>query len=475
VTKQYASLLEQVSDRLDSVQSQADADQAAADIQALLKKSDAIAQAARNVDAKGKVSESTQEAAKASSARVAASVRRVNEAGLMTQSLRSAVEQIGLSFEAVASGIGTGRMPPAESALDEAWIDYIETFDKQAELLTTITSAAAAERAIDEIVAIERKRHAALTRIAELGGNEPPTGVPQKYRRHWQAAKDRLDQQDGAVTAALGTEVGRLHELLQQAKAAEPDLEADPFRLSAEVRTAPTMATVTLINNKSVGERHQQMIAHLKQLAGAQHAEAVIEADGTYKTVFAPVPDFDRFVTSINFGDISNRDDASKTFTLTVDPVRFEAIAASLPVPNEPLPGFGRPGQPGYGGPGFRQPGVGPAGGPRPGGAQAYGGIEQQRQAFYGRNGGFEKCVTLILENAPRPGSEEGKALVEQARRVSGAKATADLKIGQHFLLLAPVDDVEALAAKIDFGTVTAIDTANREITIDVAASQVGL
>lgn len=472
VTKRYADLLTQVADRLDRVQSREQADQAAADIQNLLKKSDAIAASARNVDASQKASESTQKVAKDASARLASSIERLRSSNLLTPALSDAVGQIGLSFESVASAMAVGKLSAGDSPLEQAWAEVIATYDEQADLLAKIATPADAEPAIDRIVAVEKKRLAALKEVAEHGGEAPPHGVPDKYRKHFQAAEARMFEMDGAATSRIGAEAAkRLNQQLQQARAAHLSLETDPFRLPAAIRTASTKATVTLVNNKSLGENHRPMIDRLKELAGASEAESVIENDGTYKLVLAPVPDFQRFVQSIDFGDISNRDDSNMSFTLTIDPQRFEAVAGSgSTAPSGPPFGFGPPGRPGVGAPGDPRR---PPGGPGPRGGSPAQMMEQRKADFISKMGGPEKCATLALEGAPKSGTPEYFEFLAAVKRATGATSTMGHSMnGQRELLIGPVGDMDTLAASIDFGTVTAKDPANRQLTVTVDASK---
>jgi hypothetical protein len=198
------------------------------------------------------------------------------------------------------------------------------------------------------------------------------------------------------------------------------------------------------------------MISRLQQLAGASKAEPQIESDGTYKVVFSPVADFGSFIRGIDFGDVSNRSDAFRTFTLTIDPQRFQGNVNA----DGGAPAAGVPGAP----PGFRTGGV-----PIPIPTTA----DEHKSDFFARNGGPDKCVILVFTDAPRPGTPEGMALVAAAKQVAGAQKAADLRIsGQRLILLAPVEDVAALAGKINFGTVTGHDAAKREIYVKIVSRQ---
>ena len=94
---------------------------------------------------------------------------------------------------------------------------------------------------------------------------------------------------------------------------------------------------------------------------------------------------------------------------------------------------------------------------------------DQHKEAFFARNGGQEKCAILVLTDAPRPGTPEGMALLNTVKQVAGTQRAADLRVsGQRLILLAPVEDVAALAAKINFGSVTGHDAVKREIYVTI-------
>ncbi|HEX5105522.1 MAG TPA: hypothetical protein VFV87_17005, partial [Pirellulaceae bacterium] len=267
---------------------------------------------------------------------------------------------------------GNLNLPAPATPLESAWVELIEVQEAQFQKLASIHNESQAEAAISGAIEYQKKRHAALKKIAELGGQKPPTGVPEKYREEYKAVEDRVYARDEVVSQMISPEKReQLNQQLRQALQSDPELAQDPFALSAEIRAAGAgnRATVTLVNNQSLqGSAHQQMIARLQQLAGASNAESVIENDGTYNLVLAPVTDFGGFVAKIDFGDISNRDDSAKTFTLTIEPQRFQAVAGNPADPADPRtagpPGFGRPGgaAPASGGPG-RPPFGAPAAG----------------------------------------------------------------------------------------------------------------
>jgi hypothetical protein len=101
--------------------------------------------------------------------------------------------------------------------------------------------------------------------------------------------------------------------------------------------------------------------------------------------------------------------------------------------------------------------------------------MEQEKTQFMNRVGGKHKCITVTLINAPQPDTPQYEALLAALRRVSGASSTASFAINrERQVLIGPVDDVEALAAKIDFGAVTAKDRGSRRITLAVDITKFG-
>jgi hypothetical protein len=149
----------------------------------------------------------------------------------------------------------------------------------------------------------------------------------------------------------------------------------------------------------------------------------------------------------------------------------IESLAPGLDVPERLGPPSGRgpgmegmpdmPGRPpGMPGPRSRRPS-----GPR-GGLGDRGGFESQRQRLIKRFGP-DKVVTVTVHNVPADSLLQVSRSVrtaadvrEQTAKSSGSVAT---------VVVAPVDDVEALASKLDIGNVTEVDPAGRTITIDAS------
>jgi hypothetical protein len=367
---------------------------------------------------------------------------------------------------------GQPSVPPApaasqdSAALEQAWLELIAVYEKQFQKLASVHNESQAEKAAESALQYHRDKHAALTKIAKLGGEKPPIGVPSKLAAQYRDAENRLYARDEVVSQMISPERReQLNEDIRKQLSADPTLAVDPFRLPAAIRTSPDQVTVILVNNKSLqGEMHQQMIARLRELSGAGNAEILIENDGTYKLVLAPVPDFNRFATSIPFGDVSNRDDSSRTFTLTIDPQKFQPLARSNSAnqsgPPRPNPG-GRPGA--------KAP---PYAGPSAEGGNSNPVMEQRKQEFIARAGGLEKCAILVLENAPPRNSPELNSLLGKIRQTTGARSSMGMHVnGRTAYLIAPIDDFAAVVAKIDFGSVTSQDPATREITVDVGGS----
>lgn len=111
----------------------------------------------------------------------------------------------------------------------------------------------------------------------------------------------------------------------------------------------------------------------------------------------------------------------------------------------------------GFPGPRFRGP-TGPRHGP-PGG-----GLDGRLQQYITRFGA-DKVVTIKVQNVT---SADLGQLVQGVRDASGVQDRSGFHSGSEAtIVIAPVDDVEALAAKLDIGRVTNVDVAKRTITVD--------
>ncbi len=151
----------------------------------------------------------------------------------------------------------------------------------------------------------------------------------------------------------------------------------------------------------------------------------------------------------------------------------------------------GRPGRPGdardrFGRPrGIPGPGFGPpmrpsadpssAGAP-PSGARGPGflgsgppDLDAQRRKLIDRYGA-DKVVTITVHNVPADGLREVSDKVRAAADAEGQIARSSGSLTT--ITVAPVDDVEALAAKLDVGKVTEVDPERRTITVDAQAAQ---
>jgi hypothetical protein len=108
-----------------------------------------------------------------------------------------------------------------------------------------------------------------------------------------------------------------------------------------------------------------------------------------------------------------------------------------------------------------------PPGRPRgPGGPGRYGPRSQRY------NGRFEadKVVVIKVVNLSSAACKEA---LRRAREASdGTSWSGSYGGSKATLIVAPVEDVEAFAAKIDFGEVTNVDADNRKITVDAAGNQ---
>ncbi|MFC1596641.1 hypothetical protein ACFL5Q_01660 [Planctomycetota bacterium] len=123
--------------------------------------------------------------------------------------------------------------------------------------------------------------------------------------------------------------------------------------------------------------------------------------------------------------------------------------------------GSGRPA--GFPGPRFRGP-TGPRHGPIGGS-----GFDARLQQFIDRFGA-DKVVTVKVQNVSSAGFSQATQGVLTAAGVQSHSASHTGS--QATIVVAPVDDVEALAAKLDIGKVTNVDAAKRTITVDAEGDQ---
>jgi hypothetical protein len=364
----------------------------------------------------------------------------------------------GASKPAGASGGG--------DSLDQAYQDLIDNERKFADLMAGVQDQAGARQAVGSMKELLANRRAIFERLAELGAEMPPQGIPPKFAdpyREVQARKEQLE------TQLLQNPHG---EQIQQFLIAEvgADLEAsadvDLFRLNAELRRhGPDKRVMVELRNREslAGPQHQKMARMLQDTAGAIHAEAFIEDDGTYYLVLAPVDDINAFVAKIDIGEVSQVDAAARKFVLTLDPST---------IPEDATAG-GPGGSPGGFRPGF-PPGAAP-GGP-PAGAAASGDaiqdnekdrIDIMRATFAGQQG-RDGIVELHLKNAkPFQGPRMGKALAAIGRAAGGRLLQPiPLRSGDVYLFFESSADVNALASSLDLGEVESIDAPGRRIVV---------
>jgi hypothetical protein len=142
------------------------------------------------------------------------------------------------------------------------------------------------------------------------------------------------------------------------------------------------------------GPRHQRMMQMLQEQAGAQHMQSVIDDDGTYRVVLAPVADFSSFARTVNLGTVSAVDAQARTFTLTIDPARVPDVA------DPAVPAFGAP--PGTG-PGFLPGNPGPGSSARPPASDrvVYATITWQRYSGPKPGDGARTVVTQLAAYVP--------------------------------------------------------------------------
>ena len=351
----YADHLNQVADRLGAVTNRRQADAAAAELEPLLSRMTSLQEQARTLSGQDAPSQELQDRLKAAGDRVRDEVARLQELDLLTPKLQSAVSQLEAASEATASYAKAGALPEPETPLEEAYVEYINVVEDLAAASGRVNDAASARANLSQFEEIGRRRSAALIRIAQAGGEQPPSGAPEKYRNHLQAAQKRAEQADARLAGLPEAEA--IVEVLGPVIIISDEVE-QAFRLSPATRSAGPGVTVTLRNHETLqGPRHQLMTQMIKEAAGAQHVEALIDDDGTYRLVLSPVTDMRHFVARLRLGTVSDVDPGKRSLVLTVDPASIprEAGAISGAPPGAPpgtrppgAPAYARPGEPGF-------------------------------------------------------------------------------------------------------------------------------
>ena len=367
----------------------------------------------------------------------------------------------------LAAGCSGASKPAGASrggdSLDQAYQDLIDNERKFADLMAGVQDQAGARQAVGPMKELLANRRAIFERLAELGAEMPPQGIPPKFADQYREVQSRKEQLE---TQLLQNPQG---EQIQQLLIAEvgANLEAsadvDLFRLNAELRRhGPDKRVMVELRNREslAGPRHQEMTRMLQETAGAIHAEAFIEDDGTYYLVLAPVDDMNAFIEKIDIGEVSEVDAAARKFVLTLDPSK--------------IPGDATAGSPG-GPPGGFRPGGFPPGRP-PAGAAASGAaiqeserdrIDVMRTTFAGQHG-RDGIVELHLKNAKAiQAPRMGKALGAIGRAAGGRPLQPiPLRSGDVYVFFESSADVNALASSLDLGEVEAIDAPGRRIVI---------
>lgn len=195
----YADHLNQVADALQNIKTRDDADAAADNIESLLAGAKSLQEQAQNLTDEGDPSQEVQNRLKAATGRLGSEIIRLKGADLITPRLQSALEQFRSSNEATMKYAKAGALPAPETPLEEAYVEYIHVVEDLADASSRVTDLASVRADLTDFQELGRRRNAALTRIAKAGGQAPPSGAPEKYKNHLQAAMDRARQSDARL------------------------------------------------------------------------------------------------------------------------------------------------------------------------------------------------------------------------------------------------------------------------------------
>jgi hypothetical protein len=382
----------------------------------------------------------------------------------------------GCSNASDSANSAATRSTASDTPLDRAYRDFLANEEQFAELAAGINDRVSAERAVGRMKELLAARKAIFQRLAELGAEQPPQGIPPQFRDQYQAVQTRKEQIEQRLAESEQGQAVQEFLLAAVGRELEESSEVDLYRISAEVRRhgMDKMVMVELNNREAlIGPQHQKMVRMLQETAGALHAEAIIEDDGTYYLVLAPVEDLNAFIAKINLGAVSNVDPAERKFVLTLDPAKVPADAAAQV---SPYPGGGAfpPGRfPPGAIPGYPSEGRG--------GAEAgeiseseKGQIEAARATFAGQHG-RDGIVEFHVKNArPFQGPRMAKVLGVITRAGGGRLLRPiPLRSGDAYFFFAGSGDVNALAAAVDLGQMESVDGPGRRIVIVLEEAKV--
>ncbi len=128
--------------------------------------------------------------------RVQAEITRLQSANLITERLRGVLDEARLAQESFLASAKAGQLPSPESPLEEAVVELITIKGQFADRLGAIQNATSAETVVDELSNLWDKEYATLQRLAELGAESPPGGIPPRYADHFRAVTRRVEQAD---------------------------------------------------------------------------------------------------------------------------------------------------------------------------------------------------------------------------------------------------------------------------------------
>ncbi len=486
----YANYLGRVADRLASIQNTLDANTVAVEMDSLLNEGESLQTRAQALESEGKVSAETAAAMKTQSERVRQQVERLRGSGLITAELDRALGRLQQTHSTTQAYAKAGALPQAETPLDQAYLDLIATEQKIADVLNGIQDVAGAQRAIPQLQELAAARVPIFERLAELGADEPPGGIPAKFNNHYDAARKLQDQ--AAQGWYSGGQGQQIRETLVVAIEELDNPNVKWFRLSGALRRTgkDRIVLVELKNREGLqGELHQRMHQALKETAGATYAEALIEDDGTYKVALAPVADMQAFANKLALGTVSNLNPQERTMVLTLDQAKVAtAVGAQSPTTGSPsgspMPPMGQAGvRPGFPPsiPPEARPGFPPEARPGfPPGGTVNGGPDRDRElirvtrdTFVSANGA-DKVIEIELKNArPYQGPRAAKIVTKIAQASKGRLLRPlPLRNGDMCLLFLSEADVNALATSLDLGTAT-VDEAERRIVIELDDAKV--
>ncbi len=458
VCTEYADNLNKLADKLDAISSTAHSDAAISEIRELVMKTNALGDESARVEADEHQQlspEVEQELARASD-RVRTAIARVQDADLLTERLRTALDEARLAQESFLASAKAGQLPAPETPLEQAVVELISLKGQFAEELTTIQNTSTAQAAVDRLSNLWDEEYATLQRMAGLGAESPPAGIPPKYADHFRVVTKRVEQADARLNGLA--EIQQITTALAPALEHAPFKREDPFRIDATIRQAGSgrIVTVKLLNKQELqGPRHQRMVQMLAEAAGGANHEALINDDG-YHIVLSPVENLDAFIRAIGFGQVSDVNHSALTFTLALDPSQIPETGS------EAIGGAGPERRP------FGSPGMGPAGeGPRTS-VRPEDLIRAQKHRIARETGSDNTLAVRVVNGRALP--RQSGPVMAALRRIAINERVLGTPIGEQDLVfvLATDQDIENVAALFQAGRVDSLDRGIGEIVLRV-------